>query len=907
MSALIEREGELAALGAALSDAVSGRGRVVLIEGPGGIGKSSLLAFAVASARSSGFRVLRARGGELEAGTPWGVASQLLPVPAGDPFTALHGLFWSVEQAAEEQPLLITVDDAHLADDPSQQFLAFVSRRLDALPVALLVAARPRPGGTARVFDALATLPWAETLEPAPLGEAGVAALLGGSSLAAASHEVTGGNPQLVRELSRAVRPDTTPADVRSLAPRGVARAVLLELAAMPPAATSLVRAIAVLESAPDIPLAAALADLPIPETEAVLDTLTSASILTRETILATPADAPSFPPTAAAPPAVSRAGAVRFVHPIVREAVYADLPGGARDALHRRAARLLRDRGASPIAAAAHLLASSPAGDPAAVAMLRDAAGDALRGGAPATAVDHLRRALAEPAADRAAVLGELGTAEAAIHDPLAIEHLQEALDQGGPLDLAAVLAAALGAVGRWGDAIDVIDATLARLDGANPVLAARLEAELVAAARRDHRLHERARDGVERLRRRRADVAGLPEERVLLANLAFEAAAHQTAPEVAELALGALGDGKLLAEQGPESGAFVMTLIALWAADALPEARAALDEALEAARRASSPLGFVLNSAWRSHVAWRAGDLATAEADAQAVLDVSRELGLPPGELYGVAALADVLVERGDLDAADRLFADAGLDGPLHGTDTDQALLFARGRLRAAQGRYPEALADQLACGEGLARFGMRMPLIPWGSEAALAADHIDRAQAETLIDEELARARTYQAPRALGVALRAAGTLRSDRALLEEAVTVLERSAARLELAYALTALGEFAGRGEDRAVAIEALRRALDLADRCGATQLAARAREALLAAGARPRRARVSGPAALTASERRVAELAAAGHTNREIAQALFVTLRTVELHLTSTYRKLEVRSRADLGTVLDGR
>ena len=377
-------------------------------------------------------------------------------------------------------------------------------------------------------------------------------------------------------------------------------------------------------------------------------------------------------------------------------------------------------------------------------------------------------------------------------------------------------------------------------------------------------------------------------------------------------------MADGRLLAEQGPESGAFVMVIIALWAADALVEARAALDAALEVAQRTKSPLGFVLNSAWRSHVAWRAGDLSTAEADAQAVLDVSRELGLPPGVLYGVAALADVLVDRGELDEADRLFAEAGLDGALHGADTDQPILFARGRLRAAQGRPLEALADQLACGEGLAAFGMRMPLVPWGSEAALAAFAAGRGEeAEALIEAELTRARASAAPRALGVALRAAGTIRDDRELLVEAVTVLEPSPARLEHAHALFALGEHlvrfasaptaAGRAASPpmpAGAIELLRRALDLADRCGATALAGRAREALRAAGARPRRARVSGPAALTGSERRVAGLAAAGHSNREIAQTLFVTPRTVELHLTSTYRKLGVQARTELPAAL---
>ena len=166
---------------------------------------------------------------------------------------------------------MIAVDDAHLADLPSQQFLAFLARRLDALPVALIVAARPRPFGDARPLDAVARVPWAAVVEPAPLGVTGVASLIGATDpeLISACRDATGGNPQLVRELLRALPAAASAADVRRLAPRGVARAVLVELATMPPAAGALVRALAVLESAPDIPLAAALAELGLEEAEA--------------------------------------------------------------------------------------------------------------------------------------------------------------------------------------------------------------------------------------------------------------------------------------------------------------------------------------------------------------------------------------------------------------------------------------------------------------------------------------------------------------------------------------------------------------------------------------------------------------------------------------------------------------
>jgi DNA-binding NarL/FixJ family response regulator len=155
----------------------------------------------------------------------------------------------------------------------------------------------------------------------------------------------------------------------------------------------------------------------------------------------------------------------------------------------------------------------------------------------------------------------------------------------------------------------------------------------------------------------------------------------------------------------------------------------------------------------------------------------------------------------------------------------------------------------------------------------------------------------------PRELGIALRAAGLAEGgDRGIerLSESVQVLEVSPAVLEHARALADLGASLRRRGQRSHAREPLRRALDLAHRCGATALADRAHAELVATGARPRRAVFTGLDALTASERRVAEMAAEGLTNRQIAQALFVTEKTVESHLGQTYRKLEIGSRSEL-------
>jgi DNA-binding NarL/FixJ family response regulator len=198
-----------------------------------------------------------------------------------------------------------------------------------------------------------------------------------------------------------------------------------------------------------------------------------------------------------------------------------------------------------------------------------------------------------------------------------------------------------------------------------------------------------------------------------------------------------------------------------------------------------------------------------------------------------------------------------------------------------------------------------------MPWRSVAALAHLELgDREEARRLAGEELDLARGWGAPRALGAALRAAGLAEGGAdglALLEQAVAVLADSPAKLEHAKARTELGAALRRASRRTKAREHLRRAVELATICGAAPLAARAETELLATGARPRRIALSGLESLTPSERRVAEMASEGPTNRQIAQALFVSTKTVEVHLSSVYRKLEISSRSQLPAALAGR
>ena len=210
--------------------------------------------------------------------------------------------------------------------------------------------------------------------------------------------------------------------------------------------------------------------------------------------------------------------------------------------------------------------------------------------------------------------------------------------------------------------------------------------------------------------------------------------------------------------------------------------------------------------------------------------------------------------------------------------------------------------------AAGARVALGELNPSLIPWRSEAALALRLTGkRDEARRLCAEELALARAFGAPRAIGMALRAAGVVEGGAAglaLVREAVEVLARSPDRLEHARALADLGELLQRDGHRGDARDVLRPALELAHRCGARALEERLLSALRAAGARPRRPLLSGPDALTASERRVAELAGRGMANREIAESLVVTVRTVEFHLSHSYRKLGIDSRGELAVAL---
>lgn len=303
--------------------------------------------------------------------------------------------------------------------------------------------------------------------------------------------------------------------------------------------------------------------------------------------------------------------------------------------------------------------------------------------------------------------------------------------------------------------------------------------------------------------------------------------------------------------------------------------------------------------------------GDLLNALVDLESAREAysdgyDHEL---PGTL---ALLALCLIERGDLTGAAAALRLPGDQTRWRAQFSIARYLYALGRFQAASGSLREALQTLLDGGEAATRMNFSNPAanFGWRSEAALLAARLGEAdRAAELVAEELRLARAFGAPHALGIALRAAGLIDGgDRGLelLAEAVTVLNGSDADLELARTLIDQGAALRRAGRRRDAREPLRRGLDVASRCGALVLAARAREELVAAGGRPRRERISGTDGLTASELRVARLAAQGLTKRQIAQALFVSMSTVSTHLGHVYAKLDINHRDQLPSALAG-
>ena len=926
---LLERAVELGKLSDAISAARAGTGQLVVIEGPAGIGKTALMRQARLEGAAAGMELLVARGLELEREFGFGVARQLLEAPLarlgterkhevlsgaaglarsllgldrrrGEPpdegvhpppdlsFTLVHGLYWLTANLAETAPLMILLDDAHYADEPSLRYIAYMAARCSELPVLLVLAIRTGDPATAReLLTSVSSEPGVTVIQPAALSEEAVTtfvkARLGepaAPEFCSACGRASAGNPFLLGELLAQVEAEGLPpgaanaASVEGVSPDSVERAVLARLGRLGDDATALARAVAVLENA-SLLQAAVLARLDDQAAAKAADALVAAEILSAEPLL--------------------------FVHPLLRRSVYEQIPPAQRATDHRRAALLVAVAGPGNAAVGAHLLRASPAGEPAVVRLLRAAAAEALVHGDASGAVLLLARALEEPPRpeDRAAVLGDLGQAEVLAGDPAAADHLSQALAMTQQPAARTALACALGDLlvwskGRSVQAYEMLTSTLADLGSdAPPSLRAPIETLRLATASVDVRLVSKVAPQLAAIHEL-ADVSG-PAGRGLKI---FEACWAAQLGVAGGNWLGRLNEGldggRFVADHTGGSPIIVYAAIVLVLTDEIEGAEALLADVRADARSRGSILSHLVDLAWGSLMWVRRGELDRAVADAQSALAVAKSVDAGWVRIWLLACLADALREQGELEEAARMVEGIPLE-PALGTSAALHALVARGRVRLALGDRERGIADLELAGQNV--IVNNPSFVPWRPTLAVALAATDPERALDLAQGAVSRAQELGQARGIGVTLRARGrVVGGDEGLrdLEKAIEVLRVSPARLELAHTLVDYGAALRRAGRRAAAREPLREAAALARRCGAEPLAQAAHHELLASGAHPRRDALSGPEALTPSERRVAELAAAGLPNREIAQALFVTTKTVGTHLAHIYQKLDL-------------
>nr|WP_107912461.1 AAA family ATPase [Streptomyces chartreusis] len=510
---LFERQTEVEALRAYLSTARTGPGEIVMIMGQPGVGKSRLLDQAHHLVDSTAFRVLRGRGVPLEQEYPFGLVRQLYEplllqasvaqrdewlagaaadaakalqseaggATVGD-FAVLHGLYWLTANLARTGPLVLITDDLHWADEPSLRFFTYLLPRLEDLPVAMIAAARPRQPGASALLDALALAPACRLLEPGDLSASATTALLSElfgrppqPRFSEACRRGTGGNPLLLRELVRALAVEgLEPVEahasrVTEIGSRAVGRRVSLELARLPSIHRRMAEAMAILAPQAPLGLAARLAGTDREQAKAGVAALVSTELLRADE------------------PHQEGRETYDFIHPLVQQATYDQIPLERRHEYHAAAAHALAQTGAGADRIATHLVRMPPGTTADTVPILRSAAEYALAGGSQKGALSYLRRALKEPLAprDRLGILTQAAHAAARCDLSAAIEYLREALtlldDPRAQAELAETLGLALLYTGQDEAAVDVLTAALARLPEKDDDLRRALQAILL------------------------------------------------------------------------------------------------------------------------------------------------------------------------------------------------------------------------------------------------------------------------------------------------------------------------------------------------------------------------------------------------------------------------------------------
>ena len=856
---LFGREPALTAVHDLIVRLVAGTGGVLVLEGSDGSGKSAVLAAAGREARGAGARVVAV-------------------TPAAENPDALDVAI------AGGSPLLLIVDDAQELSGAQAGELATRARGA----VALLLACRGR-------------CPWADELAAARvwLGALRGRALeqLCEALLPSADVEArrlcaleSGGNPRLAAEVAAILAERGRVLDPAEVTVPGARARLLARLPEHGPLAEAIAVAVAVLAPEARLDDAAALAGCAAEQAAPVLDALVADEDL-------------------------EPAGEFRysFRAPVLARSLLGGVGATRLGLLHDRAARLLVERGAPPEQVGPHLLLAPPAATPEHVVALRAAGVAALERGDPVAAVQLLRRARQEPPApdQHAGLLVDLGMALAHVDVPEAMATLEAAVRESEPGPARARAGHQLGRIlliyaGRNAHAALALTRALDELPEGDPRRAA-IELARLNAARGTAAGDPAPAGGLDAVLA--DDSVDISTRRAALAELALDTVMQAgDRSRAVRFARTALADDALLRLDGPYLPAAYAALAALMWCGEYGGALGWHDALVGRTVRGKAPAAEATARYYRGRCRLAAGQVSGALEDARRVVTLERE-GFVSRRLLNQAVLAGSLLEAGEPRAA---AAALDLGGSDRGAvDADRVFwLMAAASVAHAEGRPAEAQRDYGRAGEVAEELGAVNPaVVPWRSGLALSLAAGGRSKrAAALVDDDLERLRAFGGPPdALARALRvraAVGSAAGRRGLLEEAAALVEPLTAGLERAHTMLALGRVRRAARDREGAVSALRVALEAAVAGGALSAERDARAELSALGVRPRRTAQEGLEALTPSELRVAQLVAAGLTNREVAEALFVSPRTVEHHLTAVFRKLSIVGREALGPLL---
>ena len=892
-----------------LQDARAGRSGALLLHGEAGIGKTALMRWAIGQA--TGMRVLRARGIETESDIPFAGLAELVtplldrlddvpevqaralrgalalgPATPHDRFTVPAGLLSLLAVAAEEQPVLVSIDDAQWLDEPSLEAFLFAGRRLGAEGVAML--------GSLRAGTAVAGMevPWLERLDVSPLAEEEARELLRDERLAPSVADrlvsTSAGNPlallEIPRLLSDGQRAGREPLEEPLRPGTGVERAFRRDLDALGDEARRALLVAGTAHTGRIEVIGAALREFGLEVSD--LAAAEEARLITVDD------------------------GEVEFRHPLLRSTAYHAASAAERRAAHAALAAAAPE--GSP-GRAWHLAAGAVAPDEEIAAALEAAALDARGRGAHATAARDFGRAAQLTPED----------------EPRARRLLEAATDatRSGEADRAFAL---LGEAARLA-ADPLLAADVQRMTGhvemrrGSPLVANEL---LVAEAERVRSRDPRRAAGmfleasVSHLITgdMHALVATAERARALAtsADPAVELLATTVIAE-AYLALGDVEQGEpllsacepFLLEGDPLAVVEVVGMAAhasLWT-EKFDRAERILDRLIAAARDASAVSALIYPLAARSHLDFRLGRWAAARAEAAESVELAQDTGQHPLLAHSLAALAHIEAAGGQEEDCRRHVTDGlALVARLQGEATGAYLTAALGLLELGLGRIPEAIEALEETQRTADRLGMQPSLVmstPDLVEAYARAGRRDEAVAQLEGFEARGRKTGARWPQAATARLRA--LLAPDdelRAGFEEALALHEGLPMPFERARTLLCFGERLRRARRRADAREPLKEALETFERLGARGWAERTRTELRATGEQQARRTETAAEQLTPHELQIAVLVAQGMTNREAAAALFLSPKTIEYHLGQIYRKLDVRGRAQLARLM---